>query len=90
MNILEELWLGHIAPIEDTASKNAEYIHTIHEITEQQKSLEAALPPNALSFLHSYNCAQVKLLDLSERSAFSQGFRLGAKLMLTIFEKDKK
>ena len=87
MNILEELWFGHISPIEDVVPQNQEYIQTLHQITEKQKSLEQALPSDAFALFDVYHEAQVKLQDLSERAAFSQGFRLGVQLMIAALNK---
>ena len=84
MDILEELWLGQIAPIEQAFPKTEEHRQARHQVEKCRQVLESMLPQEGQIVLASYGDAEIQMRDYSEREAFAQGFRLGARLMLAI------
>jgi len=86
MDILEELWLGNIAPIEKAYPQKPEHRQALARVEENRQLLQRALPENAQKIPDAYGEAEIQVQDHAERAAFSQGFRLGAKLMLAIKE----
>ena len=86
MRILEELWLGELSPIDAAMPRTKEYKKVLRCVIENQERLEKQLPQDAKQLLKSYDDAQIQLHDISERAAFSQGFCLGAKIMLAVLE----
>jgi len=87
MDILEELWLGQVAPIEHAFPKTEEHRQAMRQIEKSRQALETMLPQEGQIILASYGEAEIQVQDHAERDAFAQGFRLGAKLMLAIQEK---
>ena len=88
MDILEELWLGNIAPIERAYPQKPEHRQALARVEENRQLLQCALPENAQKILDAYGEAEIQVQDHAERAAFSQGFRLGAKLMLAMQDKE--
>ncbi|MBP3683525.1 MAG: hypothetical protein J6J12_01005 [Oscillospiraceae bacterium] len=84
MDILEELWLGNIAPIERAYPQKPEHRQALARVEENRQLLQWALPENAQKILDAYGEAEIQVQDHAERAAFIQGFRLGARLLLAI------
>ena len=82
MNILEELWLGNVSPIEDTVMQDASYKSALQQVIEKQQTLKGWMPPEGKAILFDYFEAEINLQGLAERAAFVQGIRIGAKLLL--------
>lgn len=76
-------------PIETALSQRAEYQKTLSHLVADQKTLREILSEEGGAVLASYDDAQIKLQDLAERSAFTQGFCLGAKIMLDVLEEKR-
>ena len=80
MSVIEELYYGNIRPTDEPQS--VEVRKALSEVTEIEEALGESLTDKGqkekISEL-SERCS--KLITLTERDGFLQGFRLGAKLM---------
>jgi len=86
VDILEKLWLGQIAPIESAYPKTPAHRKALAKVEECRQNLLDMLPQAGQELLTTYSETEIQLQDYAERDAFSQGFRLGARLMLSIQE----
>ncbi len=90
MNIIEELYLGNLTPVEKCFLPGSEYARTVtalcnceRQLTEWISKQERAEGP--LQFLSELTEAQRTLDDYHQQERFIEGFRLGARLMLDTF-----
>ena len=88
MDILEELWLGQVAPIERAFPKTDGYRKALREVEEKRQALEEMRSWKGENILAAYSDAEIRVQDYAERGAFALGFRLGAKLILAIQDKE--
>lgn len=80
MSILEELYYGNIRPTDEPQS--VEVRKALSEVTEIEEALgEIFTDKGQKEKISELSERYSKLITLTERDGFLQGFRLGAKLM---------
>ena len=80
MSILEELYYGNIRPTDEPQS--IETRKALSEVTEIEEALgESLTDKGQKEKISELSERYSKLITLTERDGFLQGFRLGAKLM---------
>ena len=86
MLILEEFWRGNICPGETKMRPRSEYTLCYKRIEKCEEALNAELSQEGKKALEEYMDAVASLHDLAECDRFMEGFRMGAKFMLDIFQ----
>ena len=86
MLILEDFWRGNICPGETKMRPHEEYALCYKRIGKCGDALNAELSPEGKKALEDYMDAVATLHDLAECDRFIEGFRMGAKFMLDIFQ----
>ena len=89
MNILEELWVGSIAPVEREIIPGSPYQKSMHKTTMLEAKLLNTLTPEQTLLQKEYADSITELLCLTEKEAFTWGYRLGTQLLLAGLEKAK-
>ena len=80
MGILEDLWDGKIAPCERRSTPAEEAVRKV--ISKKEEKLASLLSPEAMEILGELMDRQGELASLNDCEIFTEGFRMGAKLML--------
>jgi hypothetical protein len=84
MRILEELWLGNIAPNARKMVRGSEYDNLVRLLCRNEDKLTALLDEKEKEIFQKYQDAQSEMNDISDRETFISGFRLGAQIMLEV------
>ena len=84
-NILEELWYGNIAPFEQCACGDARVKELLKLLARNREELDGTLTETQKEILGKYEECLNEMHGISERDAFSYGFRLGVRLMTESF-----
>ena len=86
--ILRELYHGNINPVAKSVVQGSAYQKAMHQISSLEETLMAQLDEEQQKHLQDFISAQGKLNLISGEERFIDGFRMGARMMLEIFEKD--
>ena len=86
--MLRELYRGRLMPAENRIVPGSEFQKHQHRLVEFEKEIEAMLDEKEKKILHEYLMVQNNLLYSIGEERFIDGFRMGAKFILEIFEKD--
>lgn len=86
--ILSELYHGNLNPVAKSVVQDSEYQKAMQKISDLEEKLMKQLDDEQLNLLQEYFSEQMKLNTISGEERFIDGFRLGAKMILEIFEKD--
>ena len=86
MLILEDFWRGNICPGEAKMRPHEEYALCFKRIGKCEDALNSVLSPEGKKAWEDYMDAIASLHDLAECDRFMEGFRMGAKFMLDIFQ----
>ena len=86
--ILRELYRGRLMLAEKSIVPGSEFQKQQYRLVELEKEIEAMLDEKEKERLHEYLTVQNNLLYSVGEERFIEGFRMGAKLILEIFEKD--
>lgn len=88
IDILKQLYHGDICPVESSPSNNPAYTDTALKLIAAVDELEQVIPSDKHFLLENlqewYSEQNMKELE----SAFEQGFRIGAQLMMATQEKN--
>ena len=86
MFVLEDLWIGNIQPNENTPiSKN--YTKAITLLVEKETALSDRLPDEeGRKLLEEFEGCQSDMVYWAEIRAFTEGFRLGGKIIMDLFD----
>ena len=85
MKILDELWYGNIAPFEQSASGDKRFAELLKLVNQNREELSGALTDKQKETLEKYEETVNEMYNVTEREAFSYGFRLGVRLMSEAF-----
>ena len=85
MKILDELWYGNIAPFEQSASGDKRFAELLKLLNQNREKLSGILTDKQKETLEKYEETMNEMYSVSERDAFSYGFRLGVRLMAESF-----
>lgn len=86
--ILSELYHGNLNPVAKSVVPGSEFQKRQREVAELEERLMAQLDEGQQTLLQDFITAQSNLLYISGEERFTDGFRMGAKMILEIFEKD--
>ena len=86
--ILSELYHGNLNPVAKLVVQNSEYQKAMQKISDLEEKLMKQLDDEQQKLLQDYISEQMKLITISGEERFTDGFRMGAKMILEIFEKD--
>ena len=85
MKILDELWYGNIAPFEQSTSGDKRFAELLNLVNQNREELNGMLTDKQKETLEKYEETVNEMYNVTERDAFSYGFRLGARLMTEAF-----
>ena len=86
MNILEEFWYGNIEPAEYDASPSKEYKKLLQLICRNEENLLATMTDTQKELFNKYADCVREHQAMAEYMLFQNSFRLGAQMMLAVFE----
>ena len=83
MSILKELYYGNVRPTDEPQSDEAKKV--LCEVVKMEEALcESLIDKGQKEKISELSERYSKLITLTERDGFLQGFRLGAKLMVEL------
>ena len=85
MKILDELWYGNIAPFEQCSRGDKRFAEMLKLMNQNREELVRSLTDKQKETLEKYEETMNEMYSVSERDAFSYGFRLGVRLMVESF-----
>ena len=85
MKILDELWYGNIAPFEQSTLGNKRFAELLKLVNQDREDLVRTLMDKQKETLEKYEETANEMYSVTEREAFSYGFRLGVRLMTEAF-----
>ena len=85
MKILDELWYGNIAPFEQSVSGDKRFAELLKLVNQNRDELVRSLTDKQKETLEKYEETMNEMYSVTERDAFSYGFRLGVRLMAESF-----
>ena len=85
MKILDELWYGNIAPFEQCSRGDKRFAELLKLMNQNRDELVKSLTDKQKEMLEKYEETMNEMYSVSERDAFSYGFRLGVRLMVESF-----
>lgn len=86
--ILSKLYHGNINPVVKSVVQGSAYQKAMHRLTDLEEKLTALLDKEQQTLLQDFISVQGELNYISGEERFTDGFRMGARMMLEIFEKD--
>lgn len=90
MSILENLYYGNIHPNEHRFLDGGNNSELIENAVRLEKELRAALTERQKNLLEQFEKADAEISDRHELPAFTNGFRLAARLMSEVYEPSPK
>ena len=88
MTILEQLWYETLHPAEIIKKPTPEYSELTDLMGESEIKPLHLLTDEGKELFHKYSNSQSTLNDMNQCDIFINAFRLGARLMLEIMEKE--
>ena len=85
MKTIDELWYGNISPFEQSASGNKRFAELLKLLNQNREELSEALTDKQKETLEKYEEIMKEMYNVTERDAFSYGFRLVTRLMAEAF-----
>ena len=85
MKILDELWYGNIAPFEQSTRGDKRFAELLKLVNQNREELVGTLADKQKETLEKYEEIMNEMYNVTERDAFSYGFRLGVRLMSEAF-----
>ena len=86
--VLSELYNGKLNPIAQEVVQGSEYQKNLNQTNMLEENLKVLLNKEQQSLLDELISAHIKLSSDGCEERFTYGFRLGAKMILEIFETD--
>ena len=88
MNILEEFWYGNIEPAEYDTSPSKEYKELLQLISRNEDKLLATMTDAQKELFSRYTDCVREYQTMTEYLLFQNSFRLGARMMLDILDRE--
>ena len=85
MSIIDELWHGNIAPFEQSTLGDKRFAELLKLVNQDREELVGTLMDKQKETLEKYEETVNEMYSVTEREAFSYGFRLGVRLMTEAF-----
>ena len=81
MKIIDELWYGNISPFEQCTRKDKKLKEILTLMARNREELDATLTDKQKEKLEKFEDCMNEMHSITERGAFSYGFKLGMHLM---------
>ena len=85
MRITDELWYGNISPFEQCTRGDKRLKELLKLVAQNREELDSTLTDKQKETLEKFEDCMNEMHSITERDAFSYGFRLGAQLMVESF-----
>ena len=85
MKLLDELWYGNIEPYEQYTKGDKRLKELLPLIARNRSELKETLTDRQKEILEKFEDCTNEMHSVTERDAFSYGFRLGVRLMADAF-----
>ena len=85
MDIIKELWYGNVAPFEQCTRGDKQLKELLKLVARNKEELDATLTDKQKEVLEKFEENMNEMHGITERDAFSYGFRLGVQLMAEAF-----
>ena len=85
MKTLDELWYGNISPFEQCTRGDKRLKELLKLVAWNREELDGTLTDKQKETLEKFEDCMNEMHSITERDAFSYGFRLGARLMAESF-----
>lgn len=84
MQILEELYFGHIQPCERRFKRDSQYAQALSEAIQTEEALNSSINDDQKKLFESFKSAQREVNVLTDAETFTSAFQLGAKIMMDV------
>ena len=85
MNTIDELWYGNISPFEQCTRGDKRLKELMNLVARNREELNGSLTEKQKETLEKFVDCMNEMHSITERDAFSYGFRLGVQLMAEAF-----
>ena len=85
MKTIDELWCGNISPFEQCARGDKRLKELLKLVDRNREDLDGSLTEKQKEALEKFEDCMNEMHSITERDAFSYGFRLGVQLMAESF-----
>ena len=85
MRMIKELWYGNVAPFEQCTRGDKQLKELLKLVARNKEELDASLTDKQKETLEKFEENINEMHGITERDAFSYGFRLGVQLMAEAF-----
>ena len=85
MDIINELWYGNISPFEQCTRGDKRLKELLKLVARNREELDGTLTAKQKETLEKFEDCTNEMHSVTERDAFSYGFRLGVRLMADAF-----
>ena len=85
MDIIKELWYGNISPFEQCTRGDKRLKELLKLVARNREELDGSLTEKQKETLEKFEDCMNEMHSVTERDAFSYGFRLGVRLMAESF-----
>lgn len=85
MKILDALWYGNISPFEQCTRGDKRLKELLKLVARNREELDGTLTDKQKETLEKFEDCMNEMHSVTERDAFSYGFRLGMRLMAETF-----
>ena len=83
--MIDELWDGEISPQDTLISNNQEYRELQHSQSQNKAELLETLSDEQKELLENFCATEIELNGISEREAFTAGFKIAMRLAAEAF-----
>ena len=85
MDIINELWYGNVSPFEQCPRGDKRLKELLKLVARNREDLDATLTNKQKETLEKFEDCMNEMHSITERDAFSYGFRLGVQLIAESF-----
>ena len=85
MDIINELWYGNVSPFEQCTRGDKRLKELLKLVARNRAELDGTLTDKQKETLEKFEDCMNEMHGITERDAFSYGFRLGVQLMAEAF-----
>ena len=85
MDIINELWYGNVSPFEQCTRGDKQLKELLKLVARNREELDGTLTDKQKETLEKFEDCMNEMHSITERDAFSYGFRLGVQLMAEAF-----
>ena len=85
MDIINELWYGNVSPFEQCTRGDKRLKELLKLVARNREELDGTLTAKQKETLEKFEDCMNEMHSITERDAFSYGFRLGVQLMTEAF-----